>query len=299
MKSLNHTQSLESYITPLTRAVYDYQFVLRLKEIPISEWMEVSPPFDCIDEYLERIDYLIHTSNCSVKGLDQFTQKHLINGTTQSFDESYHRYSSRRLRIFRGEYAYHKRVNPSFVFLEDEPLQENDYIIISFPFCSSGDKHHLYDEILDQALKLRVPVEVDCAYFGTCVDINFDLSHPSIKAVSFSLTKGMGLGDIRSGIRYSNYNDQFPISQQNKYKHSVLLAAKIGLHMMERFNFDYIPNTYREHQLSYCNDLNIKPSKCMHIAHSSPDRFPNNIVDQAYCRLGIRDGVKLRKQGRI
>jgi hypothetical protein len=264
------------------------------------DWMKHSPPFRCREEYLEKIDSLIHSTKLNtIKGLKRFPQRHLINGTTQSFDEAYHRFSDRRLRIFRGEYAYHKRIQTDYMYLEDGPLEENDYIIISFPFCSLGDKHPLYEQILNKALKLNIPVEVDCAYFGTCHSIDFDLSHEAIKAVSFSLTKGMGLGDIRSGIRYSFYDDDFPIAQQNRYNHTVLLAAKIGLHMMEKFNFDYIPSVYREAQESVCKELGIKPTKCMHLALGEEKHFPDNMVDEKYCRLGIREAVKKRNQGRL
>jgi hypothetical protein len=287
-------------VTSKTQAVYDYQFVLRLKEAPINDWMSHSPPFSCKDEYIEKIDNLIHESKLNnVTGLSRFTSKHLINGTTQSFDESYHRYSRRRLRIFRGEYAYHKRVNSDFIYLEDEPLKKNDFIIISFPFCSTGDKHILMDEILNMAKRMNIPVEIDCAYFGTCHGIDFDFSHEAIKAVSFSLSKGMGMGDIRSGIRYSFYKDDFPIAQQNNYNHTVLFAAKMGIHMMDKFNFDYIPNTYLKSQVSVCKELGIQPTKCMHLAIGDSDNFSNFLIDDKYYRLGIREAVKKRNQGRL
>lgn len=292
--------NLSDYINHKTFSVYDYQFLLHLKEAPLSEWLNHSPPFDCQDEYLERIHHLIHQCRSNqVEGLERFSQRHLINGTTQSFDECYLRNSSKRLRIFKGEYAYHKRVNPDFCFLEDAPLDENDYIIISLPFCSTGDIHPQMYEIITQAEQKNIPVEIDCAYFGTCHSIDFDLSSAAIVAVSFSLSKGMGMGDIRSGIRYSDFDDDFPIAQQNNYRHTVKFAAKMGIHMMKRFDFDYIPNLYREHQESVCHDLEITPTKCMHLALSTKEKHPEFIVDDLYYRVGIREAVKKRKQGRI
>ena len=102
---------LKKYITPKTNSVYDYQFVKALESLPMAEWMSKSPPFDCRLEYLEKIDSLINTSKLNtVKGLDQFKARHLINGTTQTFDEAYFTHKNKRFRIFRGEYAYHKRI---------------------------------------------------------------------------------------------------------------------------------------------------------------------------------------------
>ena len=36
----------------------------------------------------------------------RYTRRDITIGTTQSFDEAYFRYAGRRLRMFRGEYAY-------------------------------------------------------------------------------------------------------------------------------------------------------------------------------------------------
>lgn len=290
---------LKKYITPKTNSVYDYQFVKTLETLPIAEWMSKSPPFDCRLEYLEKIDSLIKSATLNtINGLERFKTHHLINGTTQSFDEAYFVYKNKRLRIFRGEYAYHKRIVKNFVFIEDEPIIYGDYVIVSNPFCSTGDTPEGYNDMLTQAMISAIPVIVDCAYFGTCHDVNIDVSHPAIESVSFSLTKGMGMGDIRSGIRYSNFDNQNPIAQQNEYNHTVLLAAKIGLHMMERFDFDYIPTTYMKHQKNACKKANITPTKCMHLGLGD-EKWDDYKIDDIYNRLGIRELVKAEYRGNI
>lgn len=278
----------------MTNAIYDYAFVKALREVPWTEWMENEDrPFGCRLEYLEKFDEWIHSTELNtVRGLERFSERHLINGTTQTFDEAYFTYKERRLRIFRGEYAYHSRIVRT-VFL-DTPLEKNDWVIISLPFCTTGDKHDMMDEILDQALLLDVPVIVDCAYFGTCHSVEFDFNHPAITSVSFSLTKGLGLGDIRSGIRYSNIVDDNPICQQNRYDHTILGAAKIGIHMMERFSPDFIPAKYREAQESACADIGLTPTKCMHLALGNFNEHPDYQIDGKYARFGIRNLVKKR-----
>lgn len=290
----------KQYINHKTAAVYDYQFLLHLQNAPLKKWLQDSPPFRCQQEYIECFDHLIQSSKLNkLTSLSRFNNKHLTNGTTQTFDECYLRNNGRRLRIFRGEYAYHKRVNPNFVFIEDEPLQSNDYIIVSLPFCSTGNIHPQMDQIIKRSEELGIPIEVDCAYFGTCHSIYFDFSSPAIKSVAFSLSKGMGLGDIRSGLRYSDYDDDFPISQQNRFEHTVRFTAQFGLFMMDKFNFDYIPSLYREHHESFCRDAKITPTLCMHIALGTAELYPEHIIDGRYYRLGIREGVKKRKQGKI
>lgn len=292
--------SLREFLQKKTQAIYDVEFYNSLQEVPFGEWMSKPNPLSCRGEYLEKIEDGIHKSKLnSLKGLKRFSRKDLICGTTQSFDEAYFRYRNKRLRIFKGEYAYHLRVNPNLVFIEDAPLREGDYVITSLPFCSTGDIHPSLGKVLMESEALGIPVEVDCAYFGTCEGIQFDFDHPSIKAVSFSLSKGMGLGDIRSGIRFSDYDDNLPIAQQNNYNHTVLLAAKVGIFMLDRFDFDYIPRRYGESQKSVCEELNLTPTKCMHLALGNEEDYSEFIVDDLYYRVGLREVVKMRFQGKV
>jgi hypothetical protein len=148
-------------------------------------------------------------------------------------------------------------------------------------------------EIFDEAHKLEIPVIVDCAYFGTCEDFHIDVTHPVIESVSFSLTKGTGLGDIRSGVRYSNIEDKLPICQHNDYDHTVLAAARIGLYMMEIFPPDHIPNKFSAVQKEVCAELGLTPTKCMHLALGD-ESWSEYAVDKVYNRVGIRELVKAR-----
>jgi len=297
-------KEMAEYLTQKTQSVYDHEFYIKLQEVPLSEWMAKPSPLHCKDDYLEKINSLIITcKENSIEGLNRFKKRDLIFGTTQSFDEAYLRYCERRLRIYRGEYAYHKRVMEDFVFVEDEEIQKHDFLIVSLPFCSTGSIPEggwiNFEKTLDRCLALGVPVEVDCAYFGTCYGLEFNFNHPAIKAVSFSLSKGMGLGDIRSGIRYSNYEDSMPIRQQNLYNHLPLLNAKVGIFMMETFNFDYLPMTYKAIQQEVCAKLNIEATPCVHLALGNSKDHEDFIIDGSYYRLGLRDILKLKKKGKL
>jgi len=280
-------------------AVYDSLYAKALAEIPWADWHREPRPFFCRLEYLKKFDAWIHASRLNrIEGLAAFEIHHLINGTTQSFDEAYFKHRDRRLRVFRGEYAYHRRICGETPYLDDEPLEAGDYVIVSAPFCSTGVVHPRFDEILDEAGRLNIPVIVDCAYFGTCMDISLRLDHPAIESVSFSLTKGLGLGDARSGIRYSRIDDHLPISQQNKYDHSVLATAKMGLHMMNLFSADHIPTRFRETQLEVCRELGIRASSCMHIAIGGAE-WDHYKVDGLYNTLGIREVIRARFKKRL
>lgn len=287
-------------VSEKTNAVYDAKFMRLFKELPWQEWFaNGGDPLSCRMEYIDTYrQYLGNMKLNHIHGLERFKHIHLINGTTQTFDEAYHRHALRRLRIYKGEYAYHKRVVPDFKFIEDAPLMAGDYVIVSIPHCTTGDVPDGFYQLLDECHALRIPVIVDCAYIGTSIGVDFSVEHPAIESVSFSLTKGTGTGHIRSGVRFSDIDDDMPIAQQNRYDHTILGAARIGIHFMQALQTpDYIPNIYRAYQLSACDDAGISPTKCMHIALGD-HRFPGFLVD-GYIRLGIRELVKARKQGAI
>lgn len=298
--SSSSAAALRQMVTNRTHAVYDGLFFRALKEMPWNRWFqEEERPLYCRDRYIETIRSWIESSKLnSVRGLERFGRADLINGTTQTFDDAYFRHRNRRLRFFRGEYAYHRRVFQNWKFLEEESLHENDFVIVSFPFCSTGNKHPEYDNILKEAERLSVPVIVDCAYFGTCLEMELDFQSPAIESVSFSLTKGLGLGDIRSGVRFSNLKEASPIQQHNDFHHTVLAAARIGIYMMEKFSPDHIPSKYRAAQESVCRDLNVQPTRCMHLALGG-EEWDSFRVDGTYNTLGIRELVKQRNLGKL
>jgi len=291
------------YISKKTNSVFDPLFTKAQTHVPWKEWFENSDrPLDCREEYLKTIhEWIGKTQRNCVFGLDRFTERHLINGTTQTFDETYMKYAGKRLRFFPGEYAYHRRVFSNYAFIDDDnpTLEDGDWVIVSAPHCTLGDTHPKMWEMMDRALEKNVPVIVDCAYFGTCSGVIIDVTHPAIESVSFSLTKGLGMGDIRSGIRYSNIRDTNPICQQNEYNHTILSAAKIGLWMMSHFGPDFIPNKYIDMQKSLCSEVGIQPTKCMHLALGDASRWPDHIIDGKYYRLGIRELIKARRKGEI
>lgn len=287
-------EALRALVQNRNFAVYDPLFTKALREIPWADWHGEERPFYCRKEYLEFYPKWIASSALNhIAGLERFRERHLINGTTQTFDEAYMKYRGKRLRLFRGEYAYHHRVFGAAVFLDDSPLESGDFVIVSAPFSATGGLHPGFYSLLDEAGRLGVPVIVDCAYFGTCTDFHLNVDHPAIESVSFSLTKGLGLGDVRSGIRFSNIDDQNPICQHNKYDHTVLAAARIGLYMMKKFSPDHIPLRYREIQLAVCRDLEIDPSPCMHLALGG-EEWAHFRYDGKYNTLGIRELIRAR-----
>ena len=103
------------------QAIYDYKFQTNIRDAPWHEWLDKPGYFECKYEYISTIQKWIHSSTLnSITGLDKFEFKDMIIGTTQTFDEAYYEYANKKLRVFRGEYAYHKRAFANVSFLDNE-----------------------------------------------------------------------------------------------------------------------------------------------------------------------------------
>ena len=217
-----------------------------------------------IDEFLYYYHKWIKSSDeNNIIGLDQFKHKCYSNGTTESFDKFYLKNSTRRFRCFKGEYMYHKlawRNGYNWEYLEDNDLSENDAVIISLPFADTGNVHQDYHEIMRECNRLKIPVLIDCAYFGVCKDVDIDLAYECITDVVFSLSKSFPVAYARIGMRYTRVDDDDTLFVYHKINYNNKLGASLGLKFIDNFSPDYIPNKYRNKQLNFCQALDVTPS---------------------------------------
>jgi len=217
------------------------------------------------EKFLTKYLEWIKSNNLNTfKSLDDFKFRNYSNGTSESFDKFYLKHPNKRFRCFKGEYMYHRlawRNGFSWAYIEDDDIKANDAVVISLPFANTGDKHKKYDEIMTQCSELGVPVLVDCAYFGICKDIDFDLSYDCIKEIAFSLSKTFPVSHVRIGMRLSKIDDDDTLFVYHKIKYTNRLGAHIGLKFLENFSPDYIVNKYQNLQQDFCSKLDVIPSK--------------------------------------
>lgn len=200
----------------------------------------------------------------SIRALDDFSYACYTNATTEAFDKFYLRNSKRRFRCFRGEYMYHilswRNCFPNWKYIEDEPISENDAIVISFPFADTGNRHIGLDQTLEIATNLGVPVLLDMAYFGICSNLDFDLTWPCITDVTFSLSKSFPVSHARIGMRLSRHDDDDPLFVLNKTNYCNRVGSALGLTLLDSFDPDYIPSKYTALQHQWCHEIGATPS---------------------------------------
>jgi hypothetical protein len=211
---------------------------------------------DCAEKWIFNTK-LNHFAN-----IDTFNRKDIINGCTQFIDTIY---MNGPVQTLIGDYRYHERLN-LHKSVEVKKLIPQVPLIIAMPFPQSGSCHENMEEILNECLEKEIDVHIDGAWITCCKDITFDFNHLAIKSVGISLSKGLGLGWNRIGIRWTKSNKSDAITIMNDFRMNLRAPAIIGLHYLKEFPSDYLWNNYGQYYYKICNDFDLEPTKSIHLA---------------------------------
>ncbi len=215
-----------------------------------------------IDFKRQTEQYILSSKLNRITGLEHFNRVDIINGCTQFIDNLY---MCGPVQVLREDYRYHQRLNLAFLkdvgsLIPDIPL------IIALPFPRVGEPHKQMDEILNECQQKNIPVHIDGAWITSCRDLDFDFNHTMIKSVGISLSKGLGLGWNRIGIRYTRQFVQDSVTIMNDYRMNNRALSIIGIHFLNNLEPDYLWNNYGEAYYKICKDFNLVPTKSIHIA---------------------------------
>jgi hypothetical protein len=251
-----------------------------------DSWLEIDRPQPLIDNKIEDITRSISAGNNftdqvyidfkkemtnwifssqlnQLVGFDSFNRADIINGCTQFIDNLY---MQGPVQVLRHDYRYHERLGLAYI-KDVGSLIPGIPLIIAMPFPSIGDTHPDMEEILNEAKNKRIDVHVDGAWLTCCRGINFDLSHPSVKSVAISLSKGLGLGWNRIGLRWiRNIPHSDSISIMNDFHMNNRALSIIGLHFIRNLKPDYLWETHGTKNIKICGDFNLTPTPCIHLA---------------------------------
>jgi len=205
----------------------------------------------------------------NIKGLLNY--KTFIAGTSQAFDSFWMRHHDKRFRCFQGEFFYHKANWKKFhkwEYIDNRDIAWGDAVVISYPFSDYCKEHSEMKNILDRCEKSKVPVLIDCAYYVIAKDLDFDFSNYScVEDIVFSLSKGFYQANkLRAGIRYSRYFRDDNIDMYNEWEQLNHVGAYLGTKLLNEFPPDYAVNLFKDRQLKYCEEHNLKPADCVSFA---------------------------------
>jgi len=207
--------------------------------------------------------WLLNSKLNQLTGLECYERLDIINGCTQFIDNIY---MSGQVQTLQGDYRYHERLNLGNVVRNINDLIDNIPLIIALPFPNNGSIHKNMQDILDLCLVKNIPVHIDSAWISASRDIIFDYSHPAIHSVGISLSKGLGLGWNRIGLRWQRQFKQDSITIMNDFNMNMRAVAKIGLHFVRNLPSDYLWNTHSDRYYKVCNDFNLTPTNSIHLA---------------------------------
>jgi hypothetical protein len=139
-------------------------------------------------------------------------------------------------------------------------------LIIAMPFPSTGAVHTQMEEVLDEAQDKGISVHVDGAWLTCCRGIDFNLLHPSIKSVGISLSKGLGLGWNRIGLRWTRQPNPDSVTIQNDFHMNNRALVMIGLHFLRNLEPDYLWNKHSDNYHKVCTDFSLTPTQSIYLA---------------------------------
>lgn len=197
----------------------------------------------------------------TITGLNSFDRVDIINGCTQFIDSIY---MQGEVQVLKGDYKYHYRLGNWGRTVGS--LTPKIPLVIAMPFPSTGAVHNQMTEILDEAQDKGISVHVDGAWLTCCRGINFDLLHPSISSVGISLSKGLGLGWNRIGLRWTRQTKTDSVTIMNDFNMNLRATAMIGLHFIRNLPPDYLWNSHEKNYYKVCKDFNLIPTNSIYLA---------------------------------
>lgn len=207
-------------------------------------------------------DWIASSKLNKLSGFDKFNRLDIINGCTQFIDNLY---MQGPVQTIRNDYKYHERLGLGYIkdvgsLIPDIPL------IIAMPFPQIGAPHFDMEEILDEAITKRISVHIDGAWISCCRGIHFNFDHPAVQSVGISLSKGLGLGWNRIGLRWTRNFKQDSVTIMNDFRMNNRALAMIGLHFIREIKPDYLWETHGDKYYKVCKDFNLTPTNSIYLA---------------------------------
>ena len=217
--------------------------------------------------FLREIDEWIRSHRfVEYYGLEHFPRRDVILGTTHQLDEIHWAHKG-RIAVMNGEYKYHRRLTDYKVKQINHygELFDGDVFVVSMPSCITTNGHKDFEDLLDHCLAKKIPVHIDGAWFGQCKNFELDVSHPAIQSVSVSLSKALGMGSNRIGIRYTRERVNGPIAIMNDFGYVNVSDMWLGVESMRRFGPDFWWRNYGDLYSKVCEDFNLEETDSIHL----------------------------------
>jgi hypothetical protein len=206
--------------------------------------------------------WLVNSNLNTLQGFDAFLRKDIIIGCTQFIDNLY---MQGPIQVLQGDYRYHERLNLATISTAGSLISEMP-LIVAMPFPNIGAPHEQMQDILEECRTKQIPVHIDGAWTSCCRDVHFDFGHPAIQSVGISLSKGLGLGWNRIGLRWTRQSKVDSITIMNDFRMNNRALVMIGLHFLRNLEPDYLWNKHGANYYKVCADFALTPTQSIYLA---------------------------------
>lgn len=244
------------------------QYMINLKH----NWFEQSQKIVPYAEFIPLADEWFKSTKLNdLQGWDKFPCIDVIIGCTHFIESFILKYGWEGMQILPNEYSYYTLVGGKYG-TEPGKLTPNIPLIVSLPNWSYADIRPNWDELLNECESKNIDIHIDFAWLTTARDIHLDLSHPCIKSFAMSMSK-YGLEWNRIGLRWSRQRHSDAITMFNHYYGSVNTAlTSCGAFMIYNLPRDYGWKTYGDLHFKLCRELDLSPTKLLHVARSEDNQ---------------------------
>ena len=198
----------------------------------------------------------------TVHGWDKFDCVDFTLGCTH-FIESTAGAHGWKIQVLPDDYSVYTYMGINTTHPGD--LEPGVPLLVSIPQWRYLDIRKDWNDILLECEQKNIDVHLDCAWLLAGKDFELDLSHPCIKSVAMSLSKYANDWN-RCGLRWSRQRRMDSITMLNHYYPTTNInVASAGYHIINSIPRDYHWNTYGKAHQEICKQLNLQPTKIIHV----------------------------------
>lgn len=200
----------------------------------------------------------------NIIGWNKFPLIDVTMGNTHYIESFVLKHGWNGFQILKNEYAYYTLMGKHGVNVED--LEPNKPLMITLPHWDYCDLRPEWNYLLTVCTQKNIDIHIDMAWIITATDISIDLSHPCIKSFAMSLSK-LNLQWSRVGLRWSRQKAMDSVTIFNDYYQDTnTVLTSVGKFFIDQIPRDYLWDTYNHCYQDVCSDLDLIPTKIIHVA---------------------------------
>lgn len=230
-----------------------------------NRWFSESQQEVSYTEFIPMADQWFRSSNINdIQGWSSFPYIDVTMGCTHFIESFILKHGWNGFQILKDEYAYYTLMGKHGV--EVDQLESNKPLLITVPHWNFCDVRPEWNNVLDICEQRNIDIHVDMAWAITARDIQLDLNHPCIKSVGMSMSK-YNLQWSRIGLRWSRQKSMDSVTIFNDYyQQTNTVLTSVGAFFMEHLPRDYLWHTHGGSYYEICNELDLEPTKIIHVA---------------------------------